>query len=95
MALVTYLIRIIPPFFLVGRSFPESLERYLRYVAFALIASIISTSLFLTESRFEAEAAPGRAIALVAAVLVSFWSSKPLLGMLVGTLAVLALARFQ
>ncbi len=91
MGLVTYLIRVIPQLFFVGRSFPEAVDRFLRYLAYALIASIISTSLFLTGARFEAAAAPWRTVALLVAVLVASRSGRPLLGMLTGTLLALTL----
>lgn len=93
MGLVSYLIRVAPQLFLGGRSFSNAFERYLRYLSYALIASIISTSLFLAGPRFEAAAAPHRALALAAAILVASWSKKPLLGMLTGTLLALALSR--
>lgn len=91
MGLVSYLIRVAPQLFLVGRSFSEAFERYLRYLSYALIASIISTSLFLAGPRFEAEAAPHRALALAGAIVVASWTGKPLLGLLIGTLLALAL----
>ncbi len=91
MGLVSYLIRVAPQLFLGGRSFSNAFERYLRYLSYALIASIISTSLFLAGPRFEAASAPHRAFALFAAVLVASWSKKPLLGMLIGTLLALAI----
>ena len=86
MGLVSYLIRALPQIFLAGRSFPEAFERYLRYLSYALIASIISTNLFLAGPRFEASAAPHRALALAGAVLVASWTGRPLLGMLIGAL---------
>lgn len=86
MGLVSYVIRALPQLFLGGQSFPQAFERYLRYASYALIASIVSTSLFLAGPRFEAAAAPHRALALTVAVLVASWSGKPLLGMVVGTL---------
>lgn len=86
MGLVSYLIRAVPQLFLAGRSFPEAFERYLRYLSYALIASIISTGLFLSGGHFDAADAPRRSLALVAAVLVASWSGKPLLGMIAGTL---------
>ena len=84
MGLVSYLIRAVPQLFLAGRSFPEAFERYLRYLSYALISSIIATGLFLAGPRFEAAAAPHRALALAGAVLVASWTGKPLLGMLIG-----------
>ena len=95
MAIMTYLIRVVPQVFFVGLSFPEGLDRYLRYLAYALVAGIVSTSLFLSGSHFEAAAAPPRALALLAAVLVASWSGKSLLGMLVGTLISLAFPYFS
>ncbi|MFQ5849724.1 MAG: AzlD domain-containing protein [Candidatus Binatia bacterium] len=95
MGLVTYLIRVVPQIFFVGRSFPEALDRYLRYLAYALIGSVISTSLFLSGSRFEAAAAPQRIVALLAAIIVASWSGRPLLGMLAGTLIALAFPWLQ
>ncbi len=86
MGLVSYLIRALPQLFLAGRNFPDAFERYLRYLSYALIASIISTGLFLSGGHFDAADAPHRSLALVAAVLVASWSGKPLLGMLVGPL---------
>ncbi len=91
MGLVTYLIRVVPQLFFVGRSFPEVFDRLLRYLAYALIASIISTNLFLAGARFEASAAPHRLVALLVAILVASRSGRPLLGMLTGTLLVLTL----
>lgn len=93
MGLVTYLIRAVPQLFFAGRSFPEAFERYLRYLSYALIASIVSTGLFLAGPRFEAAAAPHRAIALVGAVLVASWTGKPLFGMLIGALLAQILPR--
>jgi branched-subunit amino acid transport protein len=92
MAVVTYLFRVVPQIFFIGLGFPAALDRYLRYLAYALVASIISTSLFLSGSRFEATAAPQRAVALLAAIIVASWSGSSLLGMLAGTLLSLVFA---
>jgi len=95
MAVVSYLPRAAPQLFFMGRSFPEPLDRYLRYLSYALIASIVATSLFIAGSRFEASAAPHRGLALLSSVLISLWSKKPLLGMAAGTLIVLVLSWIQ
>lgn len=92
MAAVTYLLRVVPQIFFIGLGLPEALDRYLRYLAYALVASIISTSLFLSGSQFEAMAAPQRAFALLGAIIVASWSRSSLLGLLVGTLLSLAFA---
>ena len=86
MGLVTYLIRAVPLLFFAGRSFPAAFERYLRYLSYALIASIVSTNLFLAGPRFEAAAAPHRALALGVAVLVASRTGLPLLGVVIGAL---------
>ena len=86
MGLVTYLIRAVPLLFFAGRSFPAAFERYLRFLSYALIASIVSTNLFLAGPRFEAAAAPHCALALGVAVLVAARTGQPLLGMVIGAL---------
>lgn len=92
MGLVTYLFRVAPQVLFVGRTFSETFDRYLRYLAYALISSLISTSLFLSGSRFEATAAPHRAVALLAAIFVAAWCRRPLVGMLTGALLAVLLA---
>ncbi|MFQ5684247.1 MAG: AzlD domain-containing protein [Candidatus Binatia bacterium] len=91
MGLVTYLVRVIPQLLLVGRSFPEVFDRYLRYLAYAFITSIVSNSLFLSAQRFDTGAAPYRGIALVGAMLIALWSRSIVTGMLFGTLLVVGL----
>ncbi len=86
MGLVTYLIRIVPQLFLVGRSFPQAFDRYLLYLAYAFITSIVSNSLFLSGQRFDSVAAPYRGVALVGAILITLWSRSMVVGMLSGTL---------
>lgn len=93
MGLVSYLIRATPQLFLAGRSFPEAFERYLRYISYAIVASIVSSSLFLSGGRFDAADAPHRSLALIVAVFVAAWSKKPLLGMMVGTFLAQVLPR--
>lgn len=92
MGLVSYLIRALPQLFLAGRSFPDAFERYLRYISYAIIASIVSTSLFVSGGRFDAVEAPHRGLALAAAVFVASWTGKPLLGMLAGAFLVQTLS---
>lgn len=92
MAVIAYVIRVVPQLFFMGREFPESFERYLRYLSYALIVSIISTTLFMTRSRFEPAVAPSRALALLIAVLLAYLTGKPLIGIGAGTAAALALS---
>lgn len=92
MGLVTYLSRVAPQLLMLDRSFPEALERYLRYLSYALVVSVISMNLFLSGARFETEAAPQRSFALVAAIVVALLTRSSLIGMLAGTAVVLALS---
>ncbi len=84
MGVVTYAIRVIPSMFLAGRDFSPAFDQYLRYLAHALMASVISTSLFFAGAQFESTAAPSRLLALAAAVLVAFWSRRALWGLFAG-----------
>ena len=43
MALVSYALRVVPQLLLTGRSFPAAWDRYLHYLAYAMVASIVST----------------------------------------------------
>lgn len=88
MAAVTYLIRIIPQLFFSGRL-SGKWDGYLRYLAYAFIASIICTSLFFVDAQFQTHAAYPRAIALLAAVAVAFWSKHILWGLSTGVLVIL------
>ena len=88
MGLVTYLIRVVPQLYLAGRRFPTAFDRYLRYLAYTLMASVIGTSLFFAGAEFELAAAPARGLALLAAVLAAYWSRSALLGLALGLVLV-------
>ncbi len=89
MGVVTYAIRVLPSLFFAGRNFSPVFDQYLRYLAYALMASVISTSLFFTGAHFETAAAPLRLLALCCAVLVAFWSRRALWGLVAGVLLTL------
>lgn len=91
MGLATYLIRVLPQLYLAGRRFPAAFDRYLGYLAYALMASIIAISLFFAGANFEFAAAPTRGLALLAAVLVAYRSRSALLGLAVGLVLVAVL----
>ena len=92
MGLVIYVSRLAPQLLMTGRNFPEALDRYLRYLSYALVVSVISVNLFISGARFEANAAPQRSFALVSAIVVALITKSSLVGMLAGTAIVLALS---
>jgi branched-subunit amino acid transport protein len=92
MGLMAFVIRALPQLFFVGGKFPESLDRYLRYVSYAFICGIISITLFMSGARFEADAAPWRGLALAVAVFIAHKTQSPVTGMIVGSIFVLALS---
>jgi branched-subunit amino acid transport protein len=94
MALVSYALRAAPQLLLTGWSFPRAWDRYLRYLAYALVASIVSTTLLLSGARFDVAAAPRRVIALAIAIAVAVMTRNAAAGMLVGTVAALLLSWF-
>jgi branched-subunit amino acid transport protein len=94
MALVSYALRAVPQLLLTGWSFPPAWDRYLRYLAYGLVASIVSTTLFLSGGRFEAAPAPRRMIALVIAVGVAMLTRNAAIGMFTGTVVALFLSWF-
>ncbi len=48
MGLMAYAVRALPQLFFAGRKFPEVWDRWLRYVSYGLICSIISVTLFMS-----------------------------------------------
>jgi branched-subunit amino acid transport protein len=94
MGLVTYISRLAPQLLMSGSSFPEGVGRYLRYLSYALVVSVISVNLFLSGARFDTDAAPQRSFALVVAIIVALRTRSSLVGMLAGTVLVLVLSRF-
>ena len=92
MGLMAFAVRALPQVIFVGRKFPEALDRLLRYLSYAFICSIISVTLFMTDGKFEAHAAPFRGIALAVSIGVAYWTRSAVTGMLVGTMLVLLLS---
>ena len=91
--LLALAVRAIPQMFLVGQSFPESMDRWLRYVSYALICSIIAVTLFVSGGHIDSSAASPRAIALCFAVVVAHLTKSAVSGMLAGTAVVLILSK--
>ncbi len=92
MAVLSYALRAGPQLLLTGWSFPESWDRYLRLLAYALVAGIVSVALYLSGGLFDASAAPRRTLALGVAVLVTVKTRSAVTGMIVGTAVVLLLS---
>jgi branched-subunit amino acid transport protein len=92
MGLTAFAIRSLPHLIFVGGKFPEALDRWLRYVSYALICSIISITLFMSGARFEVHAAPRRALALAVVVFISHRTKSPVIGMIVGVILLLVLS---
>jgi branched-subunit amino acid transport protein len=93
MGLMAFAVRALPQLFFVGRSFPESLDRWLRYVSYALICSIISVTLFMSGGQLEAASAPRRALALALTLYVAHKTGSAVSGMIAGACLVLILSR--
>ena len=89
MGLVTYISRLAPQLLMSDANFARGVERYLRYLSYALVVSVISVNLFISGAHFESAAVPRRSFALVVAVIVALKTKSSLLGMLAGTAVVL------
>ena len=92
MGLMAFAVRALPQLFFVGGRFPEALDRYLRYVSYAFICSIISITLFMSGARFEADAAPWRGLALALTIFIAHKTKSAVTGMIGGVILLLALS---
>jgi branched-subunit amino acid transport protein len=93
--LMAFAVRAVPQLFFVGEKFPETWDRWLRYLSYAFICSIISVTLFLSGARFESSAALPRAIALAFAVAVAYKTKSAVTGMIAGATLVSILSRLM
>jgi branched-subunit amino acid transport protein len=91
--LMAFAVRALPQLFFVGERFPEAWDRWLRYLSYGFICSIISVTLFMAGGRIETAAAPRRAIALALAIFVAYKTKSAVIGMIAGAVLVLILAR--
>ena len=94
MGLMAFGVRVLPQVLFVGRKFPEAWDRFLRYLSYALICSIIAVTLFMSNARFETDAAPRRGLALTVAITVAHFTKSAVTGMLAGAAAVSLLSFF-
>ncbi len=90
---MAFAVRAVPQVFFVGQKFPEAWDRWLRYLSYGFICSIISVTLFMSGGHSETAAAPPRAIALAFAVVIAYKTKSAVTGMIAGTLLVLILSR--
>jgi branched-subunit amino acid transport protein len=92
--LMAFAVRALPQLFFVGEKFPDAWDRWLRYISYGFICSIISVTLFMSGAHIETSAAPRRAIALAFALLVAYRTKSAVTGMIAGAALVLVLSRF-
>ena len=92
MGLMAFAVRALPQLIFIGRRFPESLDRLLRYLSYAFICSIVGVTLFMTGGKFELHLAPSRGLALALTIAVASITKSAVSGMLAGMLLVLTLS---
>jgi branched-subunit amino acid transport protein len=92
MGLMALAVRAVPQLFFVGQTFPEAWDRWLRYISYGFICSIISVTLFMSAGRVEATAAPRRAVALALTLYIAHKTKSAVTGMLAGAALVLILS---
>jgi branched-subunit amino acid transport protein len=92
--LMAFAVRSVPQLFFVGEKFPTAWDRWLRYLSYGFICSIISVTLFMSGGRLETSAAPRRAVALAFAILIAYRTKSAVTGMIAGAVLVLILSRF-
>lgn len=83
------LLRALPQLFVVGKSFPETWDRLLRYLSYALLCGLISITLFMSGARFESDKASYRSIGLAVTIAIAYKTKSAVTGMLVGMVLVL------
>ena len=89
LGLSAFVLRALPQLFLVGKSFPETWDRLLRYLSYALLCGLISVTLLMSGPRFDVQAAPHRLVALAVTIAVAYQTKSAVTGMLVGVALVL------
>ena len=92
--LMAFAVRAAPQMFFVGEKFPEAWNRWLLYLSYGFICSIISVTLFMSGARIDTTAAPRRAIALALTILIAYQTKSAVTGMIAGAVLVLILSRF-
>ena len=95
MGLMAFAVRALPQILFTEHQFPEAWDRFLRYLSYALICSIISITLFMADARFDSHAAPHRAAGLIAAIAVARVTKSAVTGMIVGAILVSLLSSMR
>lgn len=92
MALVTYLPRLLPAWFLRGRSLPPFLVAWLRYVPVAVLAALLLPSLLVADGGLNFAWVNLYLWAALPAVIVA-WKSKNMFATVLTGMVLVALAR--
>lgn len=92
MALVTYLPRLLPAWFLRGRTLPPFLVAWLRYVPVAVLAALLLPSLLLADGRLNLAWDNLYLWAAIPAIVVA-WKGKNMFATVLTGMALVALAR--
>ncbi len=92
MALVTYLPRLLPAWFLRGRTLPPFVVAWLRYVPVAVLAALLLPSLLLAEGGLNLSWHNLYLWAALPAIFVA-WKSKNMFATVLTGMALVALAR--
>jgi branched-subunit amino acid transport protein len=87
--LLAFALRALPQLFLAGQRFPEAWDRWLRYVSYGLICSVISVTLFMSAARIETSGVPRRALALALTVYIAHRTQSAVTGMVAGAMLTL------
>jgi len=92
MALVTYLPRLLPAWFLRGRELPEFLSAWLKYIPAAVLAALLLPSMLVEGGRLHLAWDNLYLWAALPALLVA-WKTKSLFATVLTGMAVVAIAR--
>jgi len=94
MALVTYLPRLIPAWFLRDKQLPAFLIAWLRYVPVAVLAALLAPALLIEGNQLNLSINNLYAWAAIPAGLVA-WKKKSLFGTVIVGMLVVAIARWM
>jgi branched-subunit amino acid transport protein len=93
MAIVTYLPRLIPAWFLSSRALPDVFRRWLRVVPVAVLAALLFPELLVQGTQFNFQLENLFLLASIPAALVA-WRTRSLVGAVLTGMAVVAACRF-